>query len=143
MLLKLTLVRSGACSTFSSCYASMSLNMLTSLYLHASCVQQRVCCVTLQHPQAVSAVQFHPTYQHVFVSGCLDNRIRIWDTSKNRVLNFKDTRDPVTTARFSKDGESLVCYGKSLVVMLLCCSATGRFGSAPHCYHILFGYTSE
>jgi WD40 repeat protein len=69
------------------------------------CVQQLVYYATIQHPQAVSAVQFHPTYQHVFVSGCLDNRIRIWDTSKNRVLNFKDTRDPVTTARFSKDGE--------------------------------------
>jgi WD40 repeat protein len=85
----------------------MSLNVLTPLTPTYTMCTTTCTDATLQHPQAVSAVQFHPTYQHVFVSGCLDNRIRIWDTSKNRVLNFKDTRDPVTTARFSKDGESL------------------------------------
>ncbi|KAG5180914.1 WD40-repeat-containing domain protein [Tribonema minus] len=57
------------------------------------------------HPQAVSAVQFHPAFPQVFVSGCLDCRVRVWDTVKSRVLNFKDTKEPVTAARFTADGK--------------------------------------
>jgi WD40 repeat protein len=66
------------------------------------------CLTIFKHPQAVSAVQFHPSYPQVFVTGCVDSRIRLWDASKNRVLNFKNTKEPVTAIQFSFDGNLVV-----------------------------------
>lgn len=57
---------------------------------------------------SVTCVQFNPVYNHCFISGSIDGKVRIWGVSKRRVLDWTDIRDAVTAVCYQPDGQ--VCF---------------------------------
>jgi WD40 repeat protein len=55
-------------------FASPLLDSLT--VLRAECLQK------IDHPDVLTAVQFHPTRERFFVSACFDGLVRVWDLLK-------------------------------------------------------------
>ncbi|PVV01707.1 hypothetical protein BB560_003863 [Smittium megazygosporum] len=59
------------------------------------------CLRTFLHPDLVSCVAFHPVDDRYFVSGCMDNKIRIWDIPNNVVGGFTAVPDEQVITAFS------------------------------------------
>jgi WD40 repeat protein len=54
---------------------------------------------------AVTCVQFNPTSDNYFVSGCLDGLVRIWDVRKCLVVDWANTKEIVTAVCYRPDGK--------------------------------------
>lgn len=53
----------------------------------------------------VTCVQFNPVDERYFVSGSIDGKVRIWDVSEKRVVDWDDTRDIITAVTYKPDGK--------------------------------------
>lgn len=66
-----------------------------------------VCC-------AVTCVQFQPTSDNYFISGCIDGLVRIWDVRKCLVVDWANTKEIVTAVCYRPDGK--VCSDILVVI---------------------------
>lgn len=68
------------------------------------------CLQTFEHEDFVTSVKFHPLDDRFFLSGSLDNGVRLWSVLENSVSYSKNLGDEVliTALEFSPDG--LHCF---------------------------------
>lgn len=66
------------------------------------------CLHFFQHVSIVTSVDFHPQFEHFFLSGCFDKKIRVWNIRSGRVQEWQQTPHVVTAAKFSIDGKMIV-----------------------------------
>jgi WD40 repeat protein len=62
---------------------------------------------------AVTSIEFSPTEDRYFLSGSLDAKVRLWSIPDHKVVDWSDTREMVTAARYSQDGS--VCASPNTV----------------------------
>jgi WD40 repeat protein len=52
------------------------------------------CLQKFKHNDLISSVDFHPTDDRYFVSGCFDTVLRLWDSTKSaEPVRFKEVGD--------------------------------------------------
>ena len=56
---------------------------------------------------AVTCVAFNPVDDNYFISGSFDGKVRIWDVSHCRVVDYTDVRDIVTAVCYRPDAKVL------------------------------------
>lgn len=66
------------------------------------------CLHFFQHAETVTSVDFHPCFEHFFLSGCFDKKVRVWNIRDGRVHEWQQAPDMVTAAKFSLDGQMIV-----------------------------------
>lgn len=71
-------------------------------------ITQGHCLHFFQHADIVTSVEFHPCFEHFFLSGCFDKKIRVWNIRDGRVQEWQQAPDMVTAAKFSLDGQMIV-----------------------------------
>lgn len=85
---------------------------------------------------AVTCVQFNPVDDSYFLSGALDDKLRIWNIADHQVVDWIDLREMVTAVSYTPDGEVILDFlvdsfhfhlGHSLSYMLLIEDLTQRF----------------
>lgn len=54
---------------------------------------------------AVTCIQFNPMDENYFISGSIDGKIRIWDISRCRVVDWTDVKEIVTAVCYRPDGK--------------------------------------
>lgn len=54
---------------------------------------------------AVTCVQFHPTSDNYFISGCIDGLVRIWDVRKCLVVDWANSKEIITAVCYRPDGK--------------------------------------
>lgn len=54
---------------------------------------------------AVTCVQFNPANDDYFISGSLDAKVRIWNISARKVVDWTDLNEMVTATCFTPDGQ--------------------------------------
>lgn len=54
---------------------------------------------------AVTCIQFKPTNDSYFISGCIDGMVRIWDVPKCLVVDWADTKEIITAVSYRPDGK--------------------------------------
>lgn len=57
---------------------------------------------------AVTCVVFNPIDDHYFLSGALDDKVRIWSIPDHQVVDWSDLREMVTAVCYTPDGEVFV-----------------------------------
>jgi WD40 repeat protein len=83
-------------------------------------------CVPLPR-DAVTCVQFNPVDDSYFLSGALDDKLRIWNIAEHQVVDWIDLREMITALSYTPDGEVLLHFlfdfpfhpGKSVSYLLL------------------------
>ncbi|CAI5506497.1 unnamed protein product, partial [Closterium sp. Naga37s-1] len=65
------------------------------------------CLRVFPHPDIVTAVAFHPRQANVFLTGGLDERVRVWAAAQGAVLDWVDVGEMVTAAAFMPDGQGI------------------------------------
>ena len=63
---------------------------------------------TYRHTDFVTAIDFHPSDDKLFVSGSIDGKVRLWNVPEQRVVSWQDVHDMVTALGYSKDGRRAV-----------------------------------
>lgn len=53
----------------------------------------------------VTCVQFNPLDEDYFISGSLDAKIRIWNISNRKVVEWNDLKEMVTAVCYTPDGQ--------------------------------------
>lgn len=71
-------------------------------------VSRPECLHKFQHPDCVTSVDFHPTEDGYFLSGCFDKKLRVWNLETGRVVMWQSTPVMVTSSSFSPDGRMVV-----------------------------------
>ncbi|CAM9361378.1 unnamed protein product, partial [Heterosigma akashiwo] len=66
------------------------------------------CLHHFQHSDFVTGVDFHPTQEKLFVSGCFDKKVRLWNIPDGRVKEWIQAPEIVTAAKFGPDGATVV-----------------------------------
>lgn len=66
------------------------------------------CLCLFQHSDVVTAVQFHPEHDYLFISGSLDSRVRLWNILDHKVIDWVQVPTVVTSATFSVNGKYAV-----------------------------------
>uniref|UniRef100_A0ACD5TTM9 Uncharacterized protein n=1 Tax=Avena sativa TaxID=4498 RepID=A0ACD5TTM9_AVESA len=66
------------------------------------------CLKVFSHTNYVTCVQFHPTIDNYFISGCLDGLVRIWDVRKCLVVDWANSKEIVTAVCYRPDGKGAV-----------------------------------
>lgn len=56
----------------------------------------------------MTCVAFNPVDDNYFISGSIDGKVRIWDVSHFRVVDYTDIREIVTALCYSPDAKSAV-----------------------------------
>ena len=54
---------------------------------------------------AVTCIQFNPVDDRYFISGSLDEKVRIWSIPDRQVVDWNDLHEMVTAACFTPDGQ--------------------------------------
>jgi WD40 repeat protein len=54
---------------------------------------------------AVTCVQFNPTSDNYFITGCIDGLVRIWDVRKCLVVDWANSKEIVTAVCYRPDGK--------------------------------------
>lgn len=54
---------------------------------------------------AVTCVAFNPVDDNYFISGSIDGKVRIWDVTRCRVVDYTDIRDIVTAVCYRPDAK--------------------------------------
>ena len=84
---------------------SASLDQSVRLW-HAS---RSECLHKFLHPEAVSSVAFHPSEDRYFVTGCFDQKLRVWSLETGRVVLWHATAAVITAVAFSPDARFVAC----------------------------------
>ncbi|CAM9231802.1 unnamed protein product [Choristocarpus tenellus] len=71
-------------------------------------VSQGACLHCFLHSDIVTSVDFHPVFEHLFLSGCFDKKVRVWNIRDGRVQEWQQAPGMVTAARFSRDGQMII-----------------------------------
>lgn len=67
------------------------------------------CLQFFKHADFVTSVDFHPTQDRYFVTGCFDKKIRVWDVIPDgHVKEWAQAPEMVTSVSFSPDGSMVV-----------------------------------
>lgn len=53
----------------------------------------------------MTCVAFNPVDDNYFISGSIDGKVRIWDVSRCRVVDYTDVRDIVTAVCYRPDAK--------------------------------------
>jgi WD repeat-containing protein 44 len=53
----------------------------------------------------VTCIQFNPVDEGYFVSGSIDGKVRVWDVSERRVVDWADAKDIITAVGYQPDGQ--------------------------------------
>jgi len=53
----------------------------------------------------VTCVQFNPVNDNYFISGSIDGKVRIWEISHCKVVNWTEIKDIVTAICYRPDGQ--------------------------------------
>lgn len=67
------------------------------------------CLATFSHNNFVTCVAFNPVDDNYFISGSFDGKVRIWDVSHCRVVDYTDVRDIVTAVCYRPDAKITSC----------------------------------
>lgn len=59
---------------------------------------------------AVTCVQFNPVDDGYFLSGALDDKLRIWSIADHQVVDWIDLREMITAVSYTPDGEVLLGF---------------------------------
>ncbi|CAI5531708.1 unnamed protein product, partial [Closterium sp. Naga37s-1] len=65
------------------------------------------CLRVFLHPDIVTAVAWHPRQANVFLTGALDEKVRVWAAAQGAVLDWVDVGEMVTAAAFTPDGQGI------------------------------------
>lgn len=60
------------------------------------------------HPDVVSSIAVHPKTDKLFVTGCIDGRLRQWTLEGEKVSTSIDLPHPITAVCFTTTGQSVV-----------------------------------
>ncbi|XP_039142168.1 LOW QUALITY PROTEIN: 2-deoxy-glucose resistant protein 2-like [Dioscorea cayenensis subsp. rotundata] len=63
------------------------------------------CVKVFSHSNYVTCIQFNPMDENYFISGSIDGKIRIWDISRCRVVDWTDVKEIVTAVCYRPDGK--------------------------------------
>ncbi|KAL6649075.1 hypothetical protein ACP70R_013299 [Stipagrostis hirtigluma subsp. patula] len=66
------------------------------------------CLKVFSHTNYVTCVQFQPTNDNYFISGCIDGMVRIWDVLRCLVVDWADCKEIVTAVCYRPDGKGAV-----------------------------------
>lgn len=66
------------------------------------------CLRVFKHTDFVTAIDFHPSDDKLFVSGSIDGKVRLWNVPEQRVVSWQDVHDMVTAVSYSRDGRRAV-----------------------------------
>ncbi|CAN6278779.1 unnamed protein product [Urochloa humidicola] len=66
------------------------------------------CLAVFKHRDYVTCVQFNPVEERYFVSGSIDGKVRVWDVSEKRVVDWADTRRIITAVSYQPDAKGLI-----------------------------------
>jgi WD40 repeat protein len=72
---------------------------------------------------AVTCIQFKPTNDDYFISGCIDGMVRIWDVPRCQVVDWADSKEIVTAVCYRPDGKvrsNTIAIIQSYQVFVLC-----------------------
>jgi len=64
------------------------------------------CLKTFSHSDYVTCIQFNPVDDRYFISGSLDEKVRIWSIQNREIVDWKDLHEMVTAACYTPDGQS-------------------------------------
>ncbi|KAF1795524.1 WD40-repeat-containing domain [Phytophthora cactorum] len=67
-------------------------------------ISREDCLHVFHHPDSVPAVDFHPKEDRYFLSGCFDNKARVWDIPDGCVVSYVQTPVMITAASFNPSG---------------------------------------
>ena len=71
----------------------------------------------------VTCIQFKPTNDDYFISGCIDGLVRIWNVPRCQVVDWADNKEIVTAVCYSPDGKvcsNIIAIIKFYQVIILC-----------------------
>ncbi|KAG6401070.1 hypothetical protein SASPL_137915 [Salvia splendens] len=71
-------------------------------------LETRSCLKTFAHNDYVTCIQFNPVDDDYFISGSLDAKVRIWNVPDRQVVDWSDSREMVTAASYTPDGQGAV-----------------------------------
>nr|DAD22958.1 TPA_asm: hypothetical protein HUJ06_024421 [Nelumbo nucifera] len=92
----------------------LDLSWSKSQYLLSSSMDKTVrlwhmssnCCLkTFSHSDYVTCIHFNPVDDRFFISGSLDNKVRMWSIPDRQVVDWKDLHEMVTAACYTPDGQ--------------------------------------
>uniref|UniRef100_A0A0A9D7E3 Uncharacterized protein n=1 Tax=Arundo donax TaxID=35708 RepID=A0A0A9D7E3_ARUDO len=63
------------------------------------------CLKTFSHSDYVTCIQFNPVDDRYFISGSLDQKVRIWSIPKHEIVDWVDLHEMVTAACYTPDGK--------------------------------------
>lgn len=66
------------------------------------------CLKVFSHNNYVTCVQFKPTNDNYFISGCIDGMVRIWDVPRCLVVDWADSKEIITAVCYRPDGKGAV-----------------------------------
>lgn len=66
------------------------------------------CLKVFSHNNYVTCIQFKPTNDNYFISGCIDGMVRIWDVHRCQVVDWADSKEIITAACYRPDGKGAV-----------------------------------
>ncbi|CAH2080256.1 unnamed protein product [Thlaspi arvense] len=66
------------------------------------------CVRVFSHKSFVTCVAFNPVDDNYFMSGSIDGKVRIWDVSRFRVVDYTDIREIVTALCYRPDAKGAV-----------------------------------
>lgn len=68
---------------------------------------RHICLSIFKHPDAVTAVAFHPKEDKYFVSGGFDKKLRIWNIPNGRVAAWNQAPEVITSVTYLPDSKSI------------------------------------
>ena len=54
---------------------------------------------------SVTCIQFNPVDDRYFISGSLDEKVRIWSIPKREIVDWVDLHEMITAACYTPDGQ--------------------------------------
>jgi WD repeat-containing protein 44 len=61
------------------------------------------CLRVFKHSDFVTAIDFHPTDDKLFISGSIDGKVRLWNVPDQRVMSWQDVHEMVTAVGYGRD----------------------------------------
>ncbi|KAJ8755038.1 hypothetical protein K2173_016473 [Erythroxylum novogranatense] len=85
----------------SQCLLSSSMDKTVRLWHFSS----QTCLKIFSHSDYVTCIQFNPVDDAYFISGSLDQKVRIWSIPDRQVVDWNDLHEMVTAACYTPDGQ--------------------------------------
>lgn len=85
----------------SQCLLSSSMDKTVKLW-HMS---RKSCVKTFSHSDYVTCIQFNPVDDRFFISGSLDEKVRIWNIPDRQIVDWNDLHEMITAACYTPDGQ--------------------------------------